>query len=364
MKKVLILTAPYGQGHMQASNALAESFERRGYEVVTYDMVSEERPLITKIIKKSYQQFYRPGLRKLYGASFKTTDTLMKYRITGIKRPLLISGDKRALIKLEDFNPDVVIMTYPLQIFYTILMKWKKDVPVYTVVTDFHTHSFWMHKRVTGYFFADAEIEYSTIQKLPKIIGKTHTFGIPIRSQFTDKKRTSELKRTIIYNAGAFGVNKNAVETFQFLLDKLPYNIQVICGKNEKMYNQLLKLTPQYVNRLEIFGFVDDIAQLYTNADIVITKAGGITVSEVAATQIIPLFITGVPGQEEANIEFFVQHGAGFRIKNPEQSIRLIQSLLTDDEIRLQIQKNLSKIAKPKAADNIVSYIDGVLDGN
>lgn len=364
MKKALILTAPYGQGHMQASNALAESFEQKGYEVITYDMVSEERPFITKVLKKSYQQFYRPGLRKLYGASFKTTDTLMKYRITGIKRPLLISGDKRALMKLEAFNPDVVIMTYPLQIFYTILMKWEKQVPVYTVVTDFHTHSFWMHKRVTGYFFAHPEIEVETLKKLPKINGKTHALGIPIRKQFTEKVRTPELKQTIVYNAGAFGVNKNAADTFQFLLQKLPYTIQVICGKNEKMFNELIQLVPQYPNQLEVFGFVDDIASLYNAADIVITKAGGITVSEVAATQVIPLFIEGVPGQEEANIEFFVRHGAGFRIKSPEQSTRLITSLLSDDEIRHRVQKNLEAIGKPNAADNIVHYIDGVIDGN
>lgn len=364
MKKVLILTAPYGQGHMQASNALAERFEASNYEVITYDMVSEERPFMTKILKKSYQQFYRPGLRKLYGASFKTTDTLMKYRITGIKRPLLILGDKRALLKLEAFNPDVVIMTYPLQIFYSILMKWQKEVPVYTVVTDFHTHSFWMHKRVNGYFFAHPEIEQATIKKLPKIEGKTKAFGIPIRQQFITVKRTSELKNTIIYNAGAFGVNKNAIETFQFLLDNLPYNIQVICGKNEKMYHSLLQLMPEYQNRFELFGFVDDIATLYSEADIVITKAGGITVSEVAAMQIIPLFIQGVPGQEEANIDFFVQHGAGFRIKTPKQSIRLISTILSDDDIRAQIQKNLIAIAKPDAAENIVQFVDGIIDGN
>ncbi|MGL4663326.1 MAG: MGDG synthase family glycosyltransferase [Culicoidibacterales bacterium] len=364
MKKALILTAPYGQGHMQASNALVESFEKLGYEIITYDMVSEERPFITKILKKSYQQFYRPGLRRLYGASFKTTDTLMKYRITGIKRPLLISGDKRALMKLEAFNPDVVIMTYPLQVFYTILMKWQKEVPVYTVVTDFHTHSFWMHKRVTGYFFAHPEIERATLKKLPKITGKTQALGIPIRSQFLNHNRNGDSKKTIIYNAGAFGVNKNAADTFQFLLDNLPYNIQVICGKNEKMYNTLLNLLPQYQNRLEIFGYVDDIATLYNDADLVITKAGGITVSEVAAMQIIPLFIQGVPGQEEANIEFFVQHGAGFRIKTPEQSIRLISTLLSDDELRKQVQNNLQAISRPNAADNITAYIDGKLNGN
>lgn len=364
MKKALILTAPYGQGHMQASNALAERFEQHGYEVITYDMVSEERPFITKILKKSYQQFYRPGLRKLYGASFKTTDRLMKYRITGIKRPLLISGDKRALLKLEAFNPDVVIMTYPLQVFYSILMKWQKAVPVYTVVTDFHTHSFWMHKRVNGYFFAHAEIEKATIKKFPKITGKTQAFGIPIRLQFAHTTRTPERKDTIIYNAGAFGVNKNAAATFQFLLDNLPYNIQVICGKNEKMYHSLLQLLPRYQDRLHVFGFVDDIASLYSEADIVITKAGGITVSEVSAMQIIPLFIQGVPGQEEANIDFFVQHGAGFRIKTPEQSIRLISILLNDDEMRKQVQTNLQRIAKPQAAENIVQFVDEVINGN
>lgn len=364
MKKVLILTAPYGQGHMQASNALAENFQNIGYEVITYDMVSEERPLLTTIIKKSYQQFYRPGLRKLYGASFKTTDRLMKYRITGIKRPLLISGDKRALMKLEAFNPDVVIMTYPLQVFYTILMKWKQEVPVYTVITDFHTHSFWMHKRVNGYFFSHREIEEATIAKFPKIKGKTHAFGIPIRQQFSDITVEPGLKKTIIYNAGAFGVNKNATETFQFLLDNLPYKIQVICGKNERMYKSLLPLQTRFNGRIEIYGFVDNIAELYSQADIVITKAGGITVSEVAAMQIIPLFIEGIPGQEEANIEFFVRHGAGFRIQSPKQSIQLISILLSDNDVRCRVQHNLSLIGKKDAAERITTYIDGVLDAD
>lgn len=362
MRKVLILTAPYGQGHMQASNALAESFEALNYEVVTYDMVSEERPFLTTIIKKSYQQFYRPGLNRIYGASFKTTDRLMKYRITSIKRPLLISGDKRALNKLEAFDPDVVVMTYPLQAFYAILLKWKKQIPVYTVVTDYHTHSFWMHSRVNGYFFSHPDIESDTLKKFPKIAGKTSAFGIPIRHQFTKVIRTPEVKKTIIYNAGAFGVNKNAGDTFEYLLEKLPYNIQVICGKNEKMKRSLESVGSKYPGRLEVLGYVNNIAELYANADIVITKAGGITVSEVAATQIIPLFIKGVPGQEEANIEFFTKRGAGFRIQSPKQSTHLISLLLEDEEIRSRVLEQLKEIGRPHAATHIAEFIDGALN--
>lgn len=364
MRKVLILTAPYGQGHMQATNALVEAFEAKNYEVVAYDMASEERPLTTKIFKKSYQQFYRPGIRHIYGASFKTTDKLMKYRITNLKRPLLVRGNKTALRKLEDFDPDVVIMTYPLQVFYAILNKWKKRVPVYTVVTDFHTHSFWVHSRVDGYFFAHPDIEKQTIQKLPKVAGKTKSFGIPIRHQFSENPPTESLKQTIIYNAGAFGVNKNAATTFQYLLENLPYKVQVICGKNEKMKNDLQPLTEKYGNRLEIFGYVTDIAKMYSQADIVITKAGGITASEVAATEIIPLFIQGIPGQEEANIEFFTSRGAGFRIRSPKQSIQLISLLLEDDEIRIRVKEKLREIGRPNAANDIVAYIDEKLNGN
>lgn len=364
MRKVLILTAPYGQGHMQATNALVESFEAKNYEVIAYDMASEERPFTTRIFKKSYQQFYRPGIRHIYGASFKTTDKLMKYRITNLKRPLLIRGDKVALRKLEAFDPDVVIMTYPLQVFYTILQKWKKRVPVYTVITDFHTHSFWVHSRVDGYFFANPELEKQTIQKLPKIAGKTKAFGIPIRRQFTECQPTSTLKKTIIYNAGAFGVNKNAASTFSYLLENLPYKVQVICGKNEKMQKDLEPLINQFPGRLEVFGYVTNIAKMYCEADIVITKAGGITVSEVAATGIIPLFIQGVPGQEEANIEFFTTRGAGFRIQSPKQSVQLISMLLEDDEIRIRVQEKLKAIGRPYAADNIVAYVDEQLNGN
>ncbi len=92
--------------------------------------------------------------------------------------------------------------------------------------------------------------------------------------------------------------------------------IIVVCGNNDTLRLSIEEKYEEVIpnKHIEVLGFTDKIPELMEVSDVIITKPGGLTVTESLAKNIpmiIPYFI---PGQEEENAEVLVNAGAAIKV--------------------------------------------------
>ena len=361
MSRTLILTAPYGNGHLQPARVLHNQFVERGGEVEIYDIVSETNPIFSKISQNIYKQMYRNGLRRVYQFSYWASDNQV---IGHIVSYILRYANKNSLFeKILEYNPTEIICVFPSWALYQMLEDYDIFVPVYTIVTDFYMHKLWYHPSVKKYFVANEwtyEFTNYTVDKTKFI-----ATGLPIRKEFEEyhRKRTQneQLKNTVLLLAGANGVNTQYLHLAEMVY-KLPYDLKVIliCGKNKSLYKQAMYKASKYDDsRFVVHGYVDDMIEKYKASDLVVTKSGGNTVSELAAMALPAIFYAPLFGQEMANAEFFVAHHVAKIVMSTDEALEQIITLYKRPKEIIEMRKGYEAFFRPNAAERIVSEILG-----
>ena len=133
--------------------------------------------------------------------------------------------------------------------------------------------------------------------------------------------------------------------------------VVVVCGKNEALKQDLLSLQKQNSDALKVFGYVENIDELFRVTSCMITKPGGITLSEAAALQVPVILYKPVPGQENENAMYFERKGATVVIRDDSEVFAKTEALLQDDVKLLQMKEAMKSIYLPEPAGHIVDAI-------
>ena len=120
---------------------------------------------------------------------------------------------------------------------------------------------------------------------------------------------------------------------------------------NEKFHN-LVEATESQ-NRIKIIEFTDKVPELMSISKFVITKPGGLTITEALTSHLPILIINPIPGQEEENANFIEKNGAGIWIKNNDNISRHLKSLYRNPELLINMKQSAEKLAKPNSTENI-----------
>lgn len=357
-KRILILTCSHGSGHKMVAQTLKESFEARGHLVSVEDLFDKTNPTLNRMIEKSYLLSYSIGssfYERVYYDVEEYAHNKLMYNLWNFT--------SKALLKMVDaFKPDCIINTYG----YTISAILKKDnyphIKLFTVVTDFCIPKPWIHQETDRYYVACENVEETLIgESIPRErILKT---GIPIRDAFYARENRQAIlkkynldphKKILIIFAGTYGVLKNIKEICQ-RTDRMN-NLQtiVICGKNQHLQREL---EMENLQNTRIFGFVPDIHEFYTAGDLMVTKPGGITLSEVVAKKIPVILYNPIPGQEGENACWFKRQGAAVVANNFNELILAIDALKENEIKRFSIKNSLSKIYYGHAANLITQDV-------
>ena len=135
-------------------------------------------------------------------------------------------------------------------------------------------------------------------------------------------------------------------------------DIQIIvgCGKNKNLYEYFKQAI--FKKQVQVNGFVTNMHEFMTAADLIISKSGGLTVSESLAKGLPMLIIKPIPGQETRNAEIIEQNNVGRRIYDVAMIADYVAELLKDDQKLLkQMKENARKLAHPNAASEICRWI-------
>jgi processive 1,2-diacylglycerol beta-glucosyltransferase len=120
--------------------------------------------------------------------------------------------------------------------------------------------------------------------------------------------------------------------------------LSVVCGSNKAMYNELTAYIPPADN-VHIYGFCDNIPLLMDSAELLMTKPGGISVTEAAVKTLPMVLIDAVAGCEKPNMEYFVKNGYAITGNDPIETAESCMQLLSDDQSRREMAYALEHLA-------------------
>jgi len=358
--RILFLTAPYGNGHLQPTKVLSQQFESRGYQTKTYDIIEEWNAQISKMTQSLYKGMYKTGWRRFYQFWYWATD--QEFVGTMVTTFLKYTNKKNLQTAIHEFQPDAIICMFPTWALYKLLEDYKVFVPVYTVVTDFYMHKLWYHHDLKKIFVANEWTYYTTNFLADK--SKFVITGIPIKAEFEDIFNRNlfdkSIKNSVLLVAGANGVNTEYLSLARQLLElDLGLEITLICGRNQALYVKAQNYKAMNtITNFNVIGYCHHMIEEYEKADVVITKSGGNTVSELAALAKPAIFYNPLYGQEMANAHFFEQQGVAKTVMSRTEAIEEVVNLYQDPEKILQMRQKYQYFFIPSAANKIVDEVE------
>ena len=193
--------------------------------------------------------------------------------------------------------------------------------------------------------------------------GKVRVTGIPIRPEFSHDFVLEKLRAEkgvpegvpvllVMSGGNAIGPLDEVLASLNQITGEF-YTI-VITGKNEKVRRELEERRDQFRFPLKVLGYVEDMHKWMRLSDLLISKAGGLTVSEVLAVGLPLLVVKPTPGQEEANARYLVEYQAGIYVKNSEELGSVLGELLSNRTGLQELKKNALMLGKPEAATAVI----------
>jgi processive 1,2-diacylglycerol beta-glucosyltransferase len=367
--RVLVFSATFGAGHVRAAEALIESIHNlsAGAKVTHIDCWA----VLSKNLNEVFKDFYIGMIKhtpKLWGKFYYVTSAISPDSV--FQRGLNNIGQSKYLTYISEFQPDLIICTYPTVagVLADLRLKQLLDVPLVAVVTDYAVHSQWIHHGVDLYIVGCADICSSFISRGIDP-GRIKVTGIPVSSKFECDLNRSEImdslgllpnRPTVLIMGGAYGVLSEMKDLCSTLADTLtPCQSIVVCGQDKNLYESLDELVENAQNPVLRFGYVNNVEELMTAADVIITKAGGLTVSE-ALTKRLPIIVyKPIPGQEQENALFLEKIGAGVTAGTQVELEKMLLSLLDHPE-NLEKMRQAAVRAVPGQAANLA--VQAMLD--
>jgi processive 1,2-diacylglycerol beta-glucosyltransferase len=364
--KILIFYASYGEGHIQVSKALINSFKDKGFKnIKMIDLLAEAHPVLDYLSRFFYLKStsYWP---QLYGWSYYRTYNMKHDQLIGKWLNSLCIPKLEAIIQRE--KPDAVINTFPMLSMSELRKKIGLFIPTFTVLTDYILHSRWLHPGTDKYFVATEDLKKTMIQK--GIKGEQITVsGIPVRKVFQQtfdvqvivkKYDLDPQKKNVLIMANAYSGMSNLKKMISALLLE-DVQILFVCGNNNGLRTKLETLF-EYETNVKIMGFVDQIQELMAISSCIITKAGGITLTEAIVLRLPILVFRPLPGQELENALYLAEKKLLFITNKVIEIKNIVHQLISNHEQSSQLKQAMGAMHKEAASEFIVSEIITEID--
>ncbi len=357
-KTILILSVSIGSGHDQAAGAIAGALRaiEPNLEIEIMDYVQTNakvgKPVkavyltALKTAPAVYSFLYRESQRRVYRrAAFWFMDKSAR-------------SSARRLIKSNE--PSLVVCTHPFPVpaLTTLREKIGGQFKVAVVVTDFTCHTLWFDPRADYYFVAHEGLRQLLLE-LGAMPDQVIVTGIPIRSPALSPvtRATGELPHLLIM-AGGLGLGPIADVVSLLLRLERGIHLTVVAGRNVELKQELEGISVPSRHEMTVYGYTPDIPRLMAEADLLVTKPGGLSCSEALAASLPMVLFHPVPGQEEDNAAFLTNAGVAETAQSADQVVTLVQKMLFRRPERLQAMKERTiAYAKPDAAQRIAKTL-------
>ncbi|RUT48466.1 diacylglycerol glucosyltransferase [Paenibacillus anaericanus] len=359
--KIMILYASYGDGHYQATKAIEACFHTRGIQnVISLDLMAEAHPFLNELTKFVYIQSFKT-LPSVYGWVYNITKDMRPD--TSILRMINSMGMRMLKEIIAKEEPDLIIHTFPQLAMPKLTKKTGLTLPLVNVVTDFDLHGRWVHPNVDRYYVATEDLKIEIIERgissdriVASGIPLGYDFGKPTTPHSDLLNKLDPTKKTVLLMAGAYGVVQGLRDICKSLISSQRHQVLVVCGRNQELFRGLHNMFEGCPD-IHLYGYVNEVAQMMGVSDCIITKPGGITLSEALVSR-LPLFLyRPVPGQELNNALYLKRKGIANIAYNAKQLTEQIEALWDNEDMITNLQIEIENLRKPEATEVIVNDI-------
>lgn len=364
MRKIMIFTASTGGGHNQAASSLSEEFRGKGYEAVKVDMLKETSSVLNTLIADGYKVLANK-MPKIYGGLYKLTDF---ERINNSVTSTVTSVVCKEINKIiQKHSPHLIIGTHPfiIDIIGKLKRKGLIDLPFISIVTDFEAHQTYVNEHVDAYITgSEYTCESLANRGLPKTI--LYPYGIPIRREFLETNSSVNRSKDsfqILLMGGSMGVKSMKKVLKNLLESSKDFKLVVVCGNDELLKSNVESLiaSKQRNKDIIVYGFTNKIAKLMDESDIIISKPGGLTVTESIAKNIPMIIPYLIPGQEEENADFLVKSGVAVKTNYIGEIRYIIDDLIEKPEKLRLMRDRMRELSEKYSMESLVQLADKLI---
>ena len=361
---ILIFTASTGGGHKRAAAAIKAKINDVSPQ--TNVTVIDGMKAIGKVYNKAVTKGYHIMATKtpeFYGKMYRLTDEKKPVAKAVMKSNEMYAN--KLLESIEEYNPDIIIICHP---FITNMVSYLKEkgklnVKAISLITDYDSHRTYISPYIEAFVLAEPQMAKKLLEEYKVPESKIYPLGIPTFDSFAKNETREELcKRerldpeipTVLLMAGSFGVT--GVLDFYEQLAQTGENIQmiVITGRNIKLFDHFDKKIQELDSsrNTKLLYFVDNVEDYMHIADLIVTKPGGLTVTESIACHLPMAIYSAYPGQEEDNVDFLLNQNAAVLIDKKNGAKQIIELLNSPEKLN-EMRENCKKLALPNAAEDI-----------
>lgn len=359
--KILVLTTSIGAGHIRAAQAIEDAGRALGNcEVKVIDFLRYLSPALSRATEEAYY-----AATKHIPRAYKFLYDLEDRPATKLKSIQAKVGSGKMFRLLMEEKPAAVISTHFMPA--GCISEFDYAGPKAVVLTDYVPHPIWLYRNIDLYFVAHEEMKEYLV-KSGIAAEKVHVTGIPIKQEFSQCFDRIELRKelglapelpVILITSGGHGIGPMKEMLLSMRRVKMPAQVVVITGSNEPLREQLQAIKAEYdfPYPVTILGFVADIHRWMAASDLLVSKAGGLTVSEALAVGLPMLVVRPTPGQEDGNTDFLLERGAGIFVQDVERLPMVITGLLRAPRRIEGMAAAAREAAKPDAAARIIETV-------
>ena len=360
-----MLYASFGSGHKRAAQALVEAFQEKQIRVDCRDLLEFMPAAMSKFYSSAYDYMITSS-RGLWKLTYNLVNAPK-----APYRPARAITQKWQFTRLKDFllrSP----FTHVVSTHFTpsaLLTDWREMGDLYckafSVITDHETHRCWKRAKLDHYFVASEHVS-SEMREFGVPAGDVTVSGIPVSKAFSTSISREEARTVlnlpqegniVMVLCSAVTVKKSLEMLQELATLQEIVRFLVVVGADTAKENAIKKALPKD-NRFVVFGFTKQIPELMRASEVILTKPGGLIVSEALSIGVPQILLEPIPGQEEANARFAVEHGAATCVTHKRSIYASTVRKVLENTETLQKMRDASRNAgRPQAASAIVETI-------
>lgn len=360
--KVLVIHTSAGAGHTKAAEAVYNGLKSTpGVEARLVDTLE----FTGRIYGKLYQNGYTFLIKKIpwaWGIFFALTDSVWLRGLVRIIRRLSNSINARALVEFlraEQFDYIISTHFFPNEVGGYLKRKGMIRSKLICIVTDFDVHTIWLAQGI-DYYAVASERTKEKLVKLGVEENKIFITGIPTHEKFSKEVNRDQLKEklgvrkdmfTVLIATGSFGIGP--IEEIAQALQG-DQQVIVVCGHNQNLFN---KLNRQKMGLVKVCGLVNNMDELMSVSDAMVTKPGGLSISEALVKRLPLIFFSAIPGQETNNVRILKRYGIGISDCSVSGIVTEIKKLSGSPAYLESVCKSVAVVSRPGAVKDIIRLI-------